>query len=98
MSQKKKVSSKKAPKNPLHLEVTKLTKQFRRANAMWLVFLRGIVSGAGAAIGATVFAGIILLILFRLIQAVDTIPYVKDLIEATQIDRLVEKQLESQSD
>lgn len=75
-------------------EIQKLTKQMQRANSFWMVFLRGLVSGAAAAIGATVFAGVVLLILWRLIQAVDTVPVLKDIIQAIELDRLVEEQIQ----
>lgn len=59
------------------------------------VFLRGIVNGLATAFGATIVFAILLFIVARIISGIGTLPIINDFLEATRLDILIEKQIES---
>lgn len=67
-----------------------LNENIEKRNSFGQVFLRGIVSGVGTAIGATIIAGVLLSILANTINSVDDVPILKDIIEQTNFKQVVE--------
>lgn len=72
-------------------EIDKLTEQFKKANSMWRSFFKGIVMGVGTAIGAALIAGLVIVMLTKLISSVSDIPILDDLIDASNIESILEK-------
>lgn len=52
----------------------------KRANSFHYVFLRGVLWGFGSAVGATVFAVIIIAVLSSIIQSINDVPILNNII------------------
>lgn len=77
----------------LHKSVDKLNKSITRHNSLRRTFVIGVVNGVGTVIGATVVAGVVLLILSSFIHTIDQIPLLGELIRSSQIEHALDKQL-----
>ncbi len=71
----------------LDTQLEKFNKNLIRFNSYKMVFLRGIISGVGGAIGATIIAAILISLLTRTIQRMD-IPFLNNLLETSHIGQM----------
>lgn len=71
-------------KNDQTKRLAALNKYLEKLTDPKKIFLFGILRGVGAAIGATLVAGILFWILTRLFNTVDDVPVLKDFIENLQ--------------
>jgi hypothetical protein len=82
-----KTKKKKTPSS----EIDKLTHEFKKANSFWRSFIKGIFVGVGTAIGAALIAGLVIVMLTKLISSMEEIPLLKNLIESSNIQSILEK-------
>lgn len=68
-------------KNDERKQLLSLNKYLERLTNPKNIFFLGIVRGVGAAVGATVVAGIIFWVLTRVFSTVDDIPVLKDFVD-----------------
>jgi len=73
----------------LQNEIRLLAHQVKKQNSYVHKFLLGVVSGLGTAIGATIVASILILILSFFVRSIEDIPILKNIIESIQLDQLV---------
>ncbi len=71
----------------LDTQLEKFNKNLIRFNSYKMVFLRGIISGVGGAIGATIIAALFISILTKTIQRMD-VPFLNNLLETSHIGQM----------
>ena len=83
-------------KSERHLTETldKLEKEIARLNSLKFAILKGLMYGVGTVVGATLFGGIILTILFNTFDSLESIPFVKKFVEKSEFVDLVEQSQE----
>lgn len=66
---------------PLQESIEKLERRLARINSWQHIFFRGIISGIGTAVGASLIAGVSFALLFRFLSSAGFLPYVDTLLE-----------------
>ena len=77
-------------KSDISKELTELTAQLQLQNSPTRRFFLGIITGVGTALGATIVASLIILILARVVSTIDEIPFLDKIIDSNKIDQLIE--------
>ena len=72
----------------LHNELQKLNKNIHRSNSIWRSLFKGLATGIGGALGATIVTGIIIAILAQTIHSVHDIPIIGNLITTFNLEEL----------
>lgn len=71
-------------KDELAVNIKELDKDIVRANSFHQVFVRGILWGVGTALGATIVAAIVIVILSKIINSINYIPILRDIMQKIQ--------------
>lgn len=66
-------------------EILEIRKQLEKLNSYPQVFLKGLITGIGTVIGATIVAGLLLSALSRVVSSIDDIPILNEVLNAQQI-------------
>lgn len=80
--------AKKTALEKLDKDIIKLDKNIQNSNSIWRNFLRGLVSGTGTAIGATIVAAILITILVQFVKTAEGVPVLKSFFQTIGLDRL----------
>ncbi|MBU0975193.1 MAG: DUF5665 domain-containing protein [Patescibacteria group bacterium] len=75
----------------INKNLRKLQKSMYKSNSLKWNFFKGLVSGVGYTIGATIIFGILLAILSKTINTVDDVPVLNKIIQTIQIDGVIEE-------
>lgn len=75
-------------------QITKLLEEIARANRLPNIVVRGIITGLFTAIGATIAFAIVLFLFTQLYSSVRGIPIIKDIMQATGLNTVVDYALE----
>jgi hypothetical protein len=82
--------AKKTPLEKLDKDIIKLDKNIQNSNSFWKVFLRGLVSGTGTAIGASIVAAIIIGIFVQFVRTAEGLPGLKNFFNTIGLERLIQ--------
>lgn len=66
----------------LNRQLKLLNRNLEKLNSPVRRFMLGVIAGIGSAIGATIFAGLILLLLSQFVRSLEDIPILKQIIDA----------------
>lgn len=69
----------------LKQSIDRLDRSIRQQNSLSRVFVRAIVAGVGSALGASLVAGIVVVLLARILQTIDYIPFISGVISSQEI-------------
>jgi hypothetical protein len=66
-----------------------LNQNLEKQNSFWHGFLMSVIQGVGEVIGATLVAGVVLIILSKFITSVEQVPLIGKLVKSTQIEKTI---------
>ena len=80
---------KKTPLEKLDADIRVLDKDIKNSNSLWRSFIRGLASGTGTAIGASVVAAIIVTLLFQFLRTAEGFPLLNNLFSAIGLENII---------
>ncbi|MDP3995184.1 MAG: DUF5665 domain-containing protein [Patescibacteria group bacterium] len=83
---------KKSPVKELSTNIKKLKDSFEEGQTFKRSFYLGIARGVGAAIGATVVAGLLVLLAQKLVSSAEDIPILNKFIGVEKVEVIIEKE------
>ena len=78
-------------KDALKSELEKLTKELKLQNSAKRRFFLGIVSGVGSALGATIVASLVIILLSQVIKTVDDLPILNSFMMTSSVDTVIQQ-------
>ena len=70
-------------------QIEQLTKEIKTSNSARRMLYMSVIWGVGTAIGATVVAGIVILILSRVITTIEDVPILNNIIQSFELNDLL---------